>query len=390
MKLYNESWVKNRDIVQQANQWHRQSLLTDEQLDRIRQAYPINFWRPNPFVEIGLFLFTMVAMVGGYALLALLLGELFDTVFGLFNLLMAIGTGTLAYVMINRRQYYHNGVDNALIIGTAALAVAAVTSLLPSSPPFWTICAIALPVLLALVWYAGDTLVMFVALVMFYGLIFDGLLEFSWGRPALPFVLIVVSEVAFQAAKRAERRPYYADAFNLTEWVALIVLVASGNYFVVREINGLLLPSAPGQPVFADAPEIGLAALFWVLTLAIPVAYLWQGLARKNRMLLILGGVGLIAAVATVQEYTEWVPLNVALTLGGLILIGMAVGVIRFLQQPRNGFTDVPDEESPNEFFTNVETIGAMQAATGTQHGPNDKLRYGGGDFGGGGSEGKY
>lgn len=387
MKLYNQNWPRNRDVIRYATRWQRQGLLSADQMDQIRQDFPIDYWQPNSFVEIGLFLFTMVAVVGGYALLALLLGDLFETTFGLFNLLMAVGVGGLAYWLINTRQYYRNGVDSALIIAVAALAVAAVTSLLPPSPPFWTICAIALPVLLALIWYSGDTLVSFVALAMFYGLIVDALLNAGWGRLAMPFVLMGVSELIFQLARRADRQPYYADALNLTEWVALIVLAAGGNYFVVREVNGLLLP--PGTDRSGGAPEIALAGLFWLLTVAIPVAYLWQGFARKNRMLIILGILGLVAAVATLHNYAALVPLNAALTIGGLALAGTAALGIRYLRQPRNGFTDAPDDESPNEVFVNAASI-AISQATSVQQSPKPGVRFGGGEFGGGGAGERY
>ena len=104
----------------------------------------------------------------------------------------------------------------------------------------------------------------------------------------------------------------------------------------------------------------------------------------------MLGLLGLIGAAATVHEYAALVPLNVALTLGGGILIGLAVLGIRYVAQPKHGFTDEPDDDSPNEFFTNAATIAIVQATNAAGHEPKDNLRFGEGDFGGGGTEGKY
>lgn len=168
------------------------------------------------------------------------------------------------------------------------------------------------------------------------------------------------------------------------------MVVASGNYFVVRELNGLLLDAGPSISSPTGAPEIGLRGLFWVLTFVIPAIYLWQGVTKRNRMLNILGTLGLIAAVMTFHEYIGFLPLNVALTLGGLALIGLAVFGIRYLAIPKHGFTDAPDDDSPNELFLNAASIMAVQAASSVPHAPKDNLRYGGGDFGGAGSEGKY
>ena len=407
MKAYNETWVRNRAVVQQAEQWHRQRLLTDAQIDAIRRSFPFEFRQTNGFLEVGLFLFTVVAILSCYLLPATAIGSLLDdrTTSGLFNIASGIGLGLVGRLLINRRQLYRNGVDNAFVVMLTGFLAFGFNQFLPTDLTIATYCLLTLPLLLLVLWYYGDTLIAFVTLATFYAFVFDGMLSFSWGKAALPFVMMAVSGVLFMLVQRIDKSPYYADPLNLAQWVALIVLAAGGNYFVVRELNGLLMDPVPGQPVPANAPwsgipEITLSWLFWLLTFAIPAAYLQLGLTRKNRMLIILGGLGLIAAVITLHEYTALLPLNVALTLGGLVLIGLAVAIIRFLRQPtaverrpadyRNGFTDDPDYESPDQFFVNMGTAVAMQAATGAQQQPKESVRFGGGDFGGGGSEGKY
>lgn len=412
MKAYNEAWVRNRAVVQQAEQWHRQRLLTDAQIDAVRGSFPFEFRQTNGFLEVGLFLFTVVAILSCYLLPATAIGSLLDdrTTSGLFNITSGIAIGLVGRLLINRRQLYRNGVDNAFVVMLTGFLAFGFNQFLPSDLTIATYCLLTLPLLLLVLWYYGDTLIAFIALATFYAFVFDGILSFSWGKTVLPFVMMTVSGGLFMAVRQINKSPYYADALNLAQWVALIVLAAAGNYFVVRELNGLLLdaePSvnSPGQPVSADAPwsgipEIALPWLFWLLTFVIPAAYLQQGLTRKNRMLIILGGLGLIAAVVTVHEYTGLVPLNVALTLGGLVLIGVAVVIMRLLRRStsvagrpvsyRNGFTDDPDYESPDQFFVSVGTAVAMQATTGAQQQPKEDVRFGGGDFGGGGSEGKY
>ena len=402
MKAYNETWVRNRAVVQQAEQWHRQRLLTDAQIDAIRRSFPFEFRQTNGFLEVGLFLFTVVAILSCYLLPATAIGSLLDdrTTSGLFNIASGIGLGLVGRLLINRRQLYRNGVDNAFVVMQTGFLAFGFNQFLPTDLTIATYCLLTLPLLLLVLWYYGDTLIAFVTLATFYAFVFDGMLSFSWGKAALPFVMMGVSAGLFMLVRQIDKSPYYADSLNLAQWVALIVLAAGGNYFVVRELNGLLMDPVPGQPVPANAPEIALSWLFWLLTFAIPAAYLQLGLTRKNRMLIILGGLGLIAAVITLHEYTALLPLNVALTLGGLVLIGLAVAIIRFLRQPtavegrpanyRNGFTDDPDYESPDQFFVNMGTAVAMQATTGAQQQPKEGVRFGGGDFGGGGSEGKY
>ena len=399
MKAYNETWIRNRAVVLQAEQWYRQRLLSEAQIDAVRSEFPFDFRQTNGFIEVGLFLFTVVAILSCYLLPVTAISGLLDNrgTSSLFNIGFGIGIGVLGRVLINRRQLYRNGVDNAFVVMQTGFMAFGVNQLLPENMTIAQYCLFTLPLLLLVLWYYGDTLIAFFVMATFYTFVFNGILQFSWGRMALPFVMMAVSALVFAGVRQTDRSPYYADPLNLVEWVALIVLIASGNYFVVRELNGLLQDVSNRQLTNGVAPEIGLSGLFWLLTFAIPAAYLQQGFTRKNRMLIILGCLGLIAAVMTLQNYVLLLPLNVALTAGGLLLIGLAVAGIWFLRRSsgaggyfRNGFTDDPDYESPDQFFVQVGTAVATQAATGAQRQPEEDIRFGGGDFGGGGGEGKY
>ncbi len=396
MRAYNEQWIYNREILLQSERWHRQGLVSDDQINAIRKAYPVEFRRTNSFLEIGLFLFTTVAILACYLLPASIFSDLFNspTAYGLFNIAFGVGVGVIGHFIINRRLLYRNGIDNAFVVTLTGFLAFGFNQFLPNGLSLATHCVFTLPLLLLVLWYYGDTLIAFFAITTFYTAIFNRLLNESWGKDVLPFVMMGVSLVLYivvrQIVNRDTKQVYYADPLNLAQWIALILLAAGGNYFVVRELNGLLQESRPGIRIGADAPQIALAGLFWVLTFVIPVIYLWQGLTKKNRMLNILGTLGLIAAFITLHNYTGLVPLNVSLTLGGLVLIGIAVFGIRYLASPKHGFTDAPDDDSPNDMFINAASIAAMQATSTLQHGPKDDLQYGDGDFGGAGSEGKY
>ncbi|GAB3018170.1 hypothetical protein [Spirosoma pulveris] len=396
MKAYNEQWIYNRDLLMQSERWHRQGLLSDEQMEAVRKAYPVEFRRTNGFIEIGLFLFTTVAILACYLLPASIFSSLLDnqTAYGLFNIVFGIGVGIVGWFLINRRLLYRNGVDNAFVVTLTGFLAFGFNQFLPNGLSVATHCVFTLPLLLLVLWYFGDTLIAFFSIAAFYTAIFDSLLKVDWGRDALPFVMMAVSLLVYsgtrQIVKQDTDQSYYADPLNLVQWLSLIILAASGNYFMVRELNGLLLKSGPGQPVLTEAPQIGLPVLFWILTFVIPIIYLWQGLTKRNRMLIILGTLGLIAAVMTVHHYTVLVPLNVALTIGGLVLIGLAVAGIQYLSSPKQGFTDAPDDDSPNDLFTNAASLAVGQATGAAANGPKADLQFGKGDFGGAGSEGQY
>ncbi|OJW77557.1 MAG: hypothetical protein BGO59_01175 [Spirosoma sp. 48-14] len=394
MKAYNEQWIYNREILAQAERWYRQQLLSESQMEAVRNTYPVEFRQTNGFLEIGLFLFTTVAILACYLLPASMFSIFsMSTTYAIFNIISGIGIGVVGQLLINKKLLYRNGIDNAFVVTTTGFLAFGFNQLLPNGLSTAEHCFLTLPLLLLVLGYYGDTLLALFTLGTLYTGIFDGLLTYSWGKDALPFIMMGVSILIYLTVRqvniRNPREVYYTDPLNLAQWVSLIVLAASGNYFVVRELNGLLLRASPVSLHQSEAPQISLAWLFWILTFLIPGIYLWQGLRRRNRMLLILGVLGIIAAVITLHDYTALVPLNVALTIGGFLLIGIAVGCIRYISTPKYGFTDAPDDDSPDEFFLNAATASAVQAA-GAAHQPKSDLRFGGGNFGGGGSEGNY
>ena len=238
MKAYNEQWIFNRDVLAQANRWHRQQLLTDAQLAAVEKDYPSNFRQTNGFLEIGLFLFTTVAILACYLLpistLSLLLSDS-PTAYGLFNLLTGVIIGVVGQLIINRRLLYRNGIDNAFVVTMAGFLAFGLNQLLPNTLSLATNCFLTLPILLLILWYYGDTLIAFFVLATFYTGVFDALLSYSWGRNALSFVVMAVSLFIYAAAvwyqKSYPKQRYYADPVNLTQWFSLLMLAAAGNYF---------------------------------------------------------------------------------------------------------------------------------------------------------------
>ncbi|OIN57243.1 hypothetical protein [Arsenicibacter rosenii] len=419
-KAYNIQWIYNKVIRLQTERWQAQGLLTPEQSQTIFNACPIGFRQSNAFVEIGAFLFTNIAVAGGYALLGLLLSPANATANAIYSCLFGIGLVFLNQVLIRQQSLYRSGIDNALVVSSVALIALGINVALPNETSLWARCLWCLPVMMLAIWHYGDTIVTFVAWLTLYWAIYDGLLTFSWGKAILPFMFMALSlciyflcHFAFivptrgpgrragvfsRTAGRSADKPatetimqnlvYYDDAITITQWIALSMLLVSSNYFIVRELNAQLL-----RPVPAVSPDISLPWLFWAFTFLIPVGYAFVGLRYRNRVFLILAAIGIAGALSTFRHYHGFLPLSVHLTLCGVFTIGFAGFMIWLLRRPGHetqphGFTDIPDEDSPREFFLNAELLATIQASASVHH--PDPLRYGGGDFGGGGSSGKY
>ncbi|MFD1141460.1 hypothetical protein ACFQ4C_10085 [Larkinella insperata] len=389
MKAYNETWVHNKRIMEYAARWQRQGLFDAAKLAQIQEKFPVGFRESNGFIEIGLFVFSIVATSGSYFLLATLLGQLFDhdIFYHFFNIGFGLAVGFLAGRLISGRNYYRSGVDNALVIAAVALVTAGVVGLLPNNLSTWQYCLVILPLVLLGVWYYSDLLLTMAAFATLITALFDFFLDFSFGKTLLPFVLMAVSAGLYVLARLYENRDhlvYWRDNFILLEWLALTQLLVSCNYFAVRQLNYWTLDQRP-----AETPEITLAPLFWLLTTAVPIAFIYLGIRQKERPLLIMGAIGWGLALATWRYYYPLFSLEFYLISNGIVLVLIAIFLIRYLRVPHNGFTDRPDEDSPKELLLNAETLSTIQTTSG-HLGPKEGMQFGGGDFGGGGSGDRY
>ena len=103
--------------------------------------------------------------------------------------------------------------------------------------------------------------------------------------------------------------------------------------------------------------------------------------------MLIIGLLAVVGAIITFRTYYAIVPLEIALSVGGALLILGATSLIRYFQTERHGLSDAPDAAMPK--WLKVQNIVLSQITQQTlQQAPD--LKFGDGDFGGGGAGEKY
>ncbi len=400
MNAYNANTHRNRAVLAQTDRWHQTALLTDAQREAIRSAYPSDFRETNFITEVGLFVFTLIVGGGGF----ILFGELFEpgSSIGWFLLIYGIGAIGAAEWLIHRHRYYRNGIDNALvIIGIIFVLYGLFSEFWPDST-FWQRCVLAGAVLGTAVIRYGDPLLMIGLLGVIYGLVFERLLSNPAGQTSWPFVGMGLSAGLYWLGKalQAEPKPsstprssvsglsrdtlqiYYADVLIHIDWFTLIALLVCGNYFVAQggETAGLF-----GLPKIGDSTPL-IRRLFWFTTFGIPLLYGFLGLRNQDRTLLILACFGMAGAVQTARFYVGVLPQSVHWAITGAVLVLAAGLLIRWLRTPKHTFTDTPDD-ALSDWMPLAETLTVNQIAS-VQAQPPD-FRFGGGDTGGGGAEGR-
>jgi hypothetical protein len=391
MKAYNPQWSVN-DLVQETSQnWVKKGFLNKNQMDEIKKTYSSNYYKPNVFLKIGLFIFTILAASfasGSLSALFLSIFSVFENETNLQFIFLSLIVG-LIYLfaleqLIKANKLYHSGIDNALIYMTlGAFCTVVILFFKDLHFPFWAYCGLLFPIFVAASIRYADVLVTSFAYLLALSILAGIFIESALGKNLLPFIVMGFSGVVYFAIQKLKLRTdylYYENCLNILKMLTLITFYLGGNYLIVREGNAQI-NEAPKSYQIAFAP------LFYFFTAVIPFAYIYFGLLKKDRLMMILGLFAIGFSIFTYRFYLSLLPIEIALTLGGAVLIALAGGCMYYLRSPKHGFTQAPDDEKNS---LNLESMVMSQMVQNAIPQQGDTLRFGGGDTGGGGAGGEY
>ena len=379
MKAYNEILLYNQWVQKKAKEWVRKNLITKEQQTAIDATYADLPYQPSWFIWIGLFIFTII----GISASTVVFLPVIDTAFAETFLGPIYGVAMYFFVnyLIRKSKLHFSAIDNALLYAILLSFIPLAIEISADAGDAALLVSLAyLPLLLFLTYRYGEPLIAL-------GTFLDGLfilatlaMKNPWGKLLLPFILMLYAGIVWYFVRRFLKKDssfYWNTALNWLHVGTLVVAYAAGNYYVVREGNAALndLPD--------PSPEVALAGLFWSLTFLIPALYLYAAVRWRSLQFLILGTLFLLASLYTFYYYHPFMPGDWATALLGLVGIGVAIYLMRYLKTARQGF--IYELEENSEWGTLAGTIIAAEVgshASETPQGP----RFGGGDFGGGGS----
>jgi uncharacterized membrane protein YgcG len=140
----------------------------------------------------------------------------------------------------------------------------------------------------------------------------------------------------------------------------------------------------------ADGEDIPYAFIFYMLTVIIPVGYLFFGIRNKDIVLLRVSLIAVAFSVFTFKYYFSLGHPEITLTLAGAILLGVSLLLLNYLKVIRYGFTR--ENHLPEKWQSmNVEAIIVSQTLGGNQPSTDAVSETGGGgEFGGGGASSDF
>ena len=388
IKAYNEEWLRNIAIQENAQKWNKNHLISNEQLAAIQQQYPQGFYRPNIFIKIGLFLFTILGCSFSSGFIGLFLSSLLTNFPSLWIAAISIVCGITFWIilenLIKQRKVLYAGVDNALLYSTVTAAIITLFFWNIDHPllEIWLYCLIVLPIFILATLRYAEALVSITAYLLVLAIVVLLLMKIPIGKLILPFVVMIFAGISYWVTQKLIKQDkyfYYHSVLDLIEVLALSLFYFGGNYLIVREGNALI-NQLPSQ-------QITFAPLFYFFSIGIPVLYIFFGLKRQDRKLLIIGLIAMAFSISTYRTYFSVLPIEWALTLGGFALIIVSIALIKYLHTPKHGITYQPQLANEN---LNLESMIITQVINNAPAPSQNDPDFGGGQYGGGGAGSEY
>lgn len=399
MIAYNEILLSNMLIVKKAKQWFSRDLITGAQMATVLSKYPIEYFKPNIFIKVGLFLFTLFLISAALGLFSLMsMGILMNSNsyegYGIFVSIL-FGGACVFFLekFIKWRNWYSNGIDDALLYSALSFIFSAiafsVSNNLNDEDGFLLLCFIFLPFLLVAAARYLDRVVTIFMMLCIYCIFF--LLVMKIGNAAkfiMPFAFMALSASFYFIVKKQlalSSRVHYAGCLKVVKAISLIVFYVSGNYYVIREssVEFFNLELTEGQ-------DIPMALVFYAFTAFVPLLYLFFGLRSKDKLMVWVSLLLIAVSALTFKYYFSLGHPEVSLTIAGSVMMALAYASIKYLVTDKNGISFKDDPNEDNFLKTNAEALVIAQSF-GTHAQPTDTgVQMGGGEFGGGGSGNKF
>jgi len=388
---------RNAAVRCAARDWQRAGAVDAATLQAIEAAVPDDRVRAGPVFRVLLFIFTIIAVDAGFGFLSLFL-ELADSKNGGVLAGFALVTGVVLAVateyQIGPMRRAQGGTEAAAsflalgyLMGAATWFVFEPLKLdFRDALPVLCLAGAALAVAAAWRWgyplYAGAAAA--ALLVALARLPAGRLLWIALPLAAAPFLLRLAESPRLPPAHRSS-----FTAVLLVALVGLYVAVHLGSWEtqLVEEIG----EARRGLPPQNDT-------LWWlsvVATALVPLVLLGLGIRSRRYPLLIVGAGTAVASLVTLRWYVHLAPLWVVITASGAVLVGLVLGLRRWLDagpgKERGGFTAEPlfQDLARQRLLEMGAAVASFSPDARDLH-EEPKFEGGGGQFGGGGSSAEF
>jgi len=385
---YNLEELEKHEILSYAKDLNKSQVISQVQLDGIKNKVKSNLYSPSIFMRILLFILSLIGLSTVLGPVALIMG--IDSEVGIRVEAFVVGFSILLlldFVLIKESKHYKSGVTEAALVVGLVLFSGGLLGEPNYNPIIYLVYGLAITLFAAIRYLNSAGLI--AALGFAGAIVFQVLYNFGGLAQALiPFAIMVLYALLFWGIKKLQsQKPSFIfdDYFTLSKVFCLLMVYVAGNYFVVRELSVELMGVniEPGG-------DIPFAFLFYFFAGFIPLGYLFYGIKRKSILFIRVALLTVVLSIITLKIYFSLGAPIVTITLSGAIMIGLALVLLRYLKEPKYGFTReklLHDKWDSSELTAFV----VSQSLSGHQVEVNDEnSEYGGGSFGGGGAGSEF
>jgi hypothetical protein len=348
MRAYSASSMealRARDLLKE---WNDEGLLTAEQYQRMEQETPCELRRTNIFLRLVLFLFTLIILAAGVGLFfAVLFSSPGDQTVGVFLVIFAALCYAAAEITVSQARLYRYGIEEAFAACSVGflcvgMQIAFVGILFYASPRggMASLVPAAGAALSLWIWHrfglayaSGAAMILVAALPGFWTSSLPG-------RHLLVAALYAIGLAAVAVLRPRYRLTYLNGQYSSAEallwlgiYLALNLQLSPGNLF------GWWL-AGPGSAAEFSRPFYWVT---WVLIWCLPPVILARGLRLKDRFVIAVGALAAFLTLVTNKPYLGWQRHTWDPILLGVLLIGVALLIRRWLAKGpdgiRHGFT---------------------------------------------------
>lgn len=387
MTAYDKTELENTLLADEAETLKKAGFISNEQLHTVKKIATLKEHK-NLLVRFGFFLLGSFLYSSISGVLSLFFVNDFQNNYEILLYVYAI-IGLFGLELLCKLKFYGYGLDDAFLLGFQLMFLVAIGISTKGSE-------LTIAILVSII--SAATFIRYIQLssAVIFCLGTTAIIAYTafevgdLGKNLLPFLMMIFSAVFYFISKRvlAELKPvYYYNGIKFINNYCLILFYLSGNYMIVRELSVILLK----KEILANQ-DISFASFFYIFTFVIPIAYILYALKKRKRIMLWIGLICFIFSIYTVWYYYQIITTEILLTLGGLILFAFTYFSIKKTKENETGITFKPDRFADSKAFENAEIIIAA-AQTGTQQTQpidDSKIKFGGGDFSGGGSSESY
>ncbi|WP_244165424.1 hypothetical protein [Flavobacterium phragmitis] len=376
--------LDNQILVDEADTLYKGGFISKDQKKFVKKELPAFRSQDNILVRIGFLLLGSMLYSSICGAISIIGVSAENAYFQICCYIFA-AVGFAGSEILAKQNFHNHGLDDAFILG-AILNVGFAIGI--TTDGYQSVIALFMAVTAIFMYirylHLLSMLVFCLAVTVF---LFFQMFEFGdIGRVILPFIaMIFVAVFYFVTQKLISKlnKNYYYSGLLLANSFCLVLFYISCNYMIVRELSEELLGTEvkPGT-------DIPFAFFFYAFTFVVPIVYLIQSLRTKDRIMLWISFLAIGFSIYTIRFYYAVLPIEVALTLGGLVLFAIAYFSIKKLKEKESGLTFKPDRINHSDSILNAEALVVastfgMKPEVKSQDSP---MEFGGGGFSGGGS----